>query len=404
MDEEEHMAVSGPGQPSYGKLFDLLRERPETTRTELVERSGLSKATVSEAVSSMMERGLLTEIGKRQPGRGRSQVVLAFQPAVRLVLGAQFTEHGCHVVLADLRAGPIAWAERANSATDPEGFVNAVADCANELRAKADAPILGLGVGVPGLVDPSGRRVVLSVPYGWEQVPIAEMLEQRLGMPVVVTNRAKAAALGEFWQGEHDATHEHLLYVHMGAGIVAGLVNRGQLYVGHGGAAGELGHTTVLPDGPACACGNRGCLHMLASESALVREVRSRVRRQPETPETSVLSLRDLGTLSIGRLQEAAGAGDQRVLEVVREAGSWAGIALANTINLLNPSLVVIGGSLAEFGDPFLQSVRNEVRQRALWDAIHDVEIALSRLGDSAGTIGGAAVFLDTVDVGTVLA
>lgn len=117
-----------------------------------------------------------------------------------------------------------------------------------------------------------------------------------------------------------------------------------------------------------------------------------------------MLSLRDLGTLTIGRLQEAAGAGDQRVLEVVREAGSWAGIALANTINLLNPSLVVIGGSLAEFGDPFLQSVRNEVRQRALWDAIHDVEIALSRLGDSAGTIGGAAVFLDTVDVGTVLA
>lgn len=400
------MTSAGPGQPSYGKLFALLREQPETTRTELVERSGLSKATVSEAVAFMMERGMLAEIGKRQPGRGRSQVVLAFQSDIRLVVGAQFTEHGCHAVLADLRAGPIAWAERANSATDPVGFVDALVECVEELRAQAVAPILGLGVGVPGLVDPTGRRVVLSVPYGWEQVPIAEMLESRLGMPAVVTNRAKAAALGEYWQGKHveDATQEHLLYVHIGAGIVAGLVNRGQLYVGHGGSAGELGHTTVLPEGPVCACGNHGCLHTLASESAILREVRTRMRRQPDGDTSSTLTLRELGGITIERLQQASADGDEIVLEVVEEAGRWVGVALANAINLLNPSLVVLGGSVAEFGDPFLSSVRNEVRQRALWDAIHDVQITLSGLGNSAGTIGGAAVFLDTVDAGMVLA
>lgn len=398
--------MAASGQPSYGTLFALMRTKPETTRTELVELSGLSKATVSEAVAFMMERGMLAEIGKRQPGRGRSQVVLAFQSDVRLVLGAQFTEHGVSAVLADLRAGPVAWAVRSRSATDPEGFVNALVECVDELRAKAQAPILGLGVGVPGLVDPAGRKVVLSVPYGWEQVPIADMLEARIGMPVVVTNRAKAAALGEYWQGgrQVDGSHEHLLYVHIGAGIVAGIVNNGGLYTGHGGSAGELGHTTVLPDGPVCACGNHGCLHMLASESALIREVRTRIRRQPEADASTSLSMQTLGNITIERLQAAAAEGDMAVLQVVQEAGRWVGIALANAINLLNPSLVVMGGSLAEFGEPFLLSVRNEVRQRALWDAIHDVEITLSELGDSAGTIGGAAVFLDTVDVGTVLA
>ncbi len=395
--------MAGQGQASHGTLFDLLRAHPETTRTDLVRLSGLSKATVSETISHMMERGMIAEVGKRQPSRGRSQVVLKFKPDIRLVVGAQFTEHGVHVVLADLLAGPVAWAERTNSATDPEGFVNALVECVDELRAKATAPILGLGVGVPGLVDPSGRKVMQSVPYGWEQVPIATMLEDKLGIPVTVTNRAKAAALGEYWQGHHHkkGAPDHLLYVHIGTGIVAGIVVDGQLYTGHGGSAGELGHTTVLPDGPACACGNHGCLHMLASESALIREARTRIRRQ--SGGDGELSMAELGSLSIERLQEAAEAGDPAVREVITEAGSWVGIALANLINLMNPSLVVMGGSIAEFGELFLQSVTSEVRQRALWDAIHDVEIVLSGLGDNAGTIGGAALFLDTLDVNAVL-
>jgi glucokinase-like ROK family protein len=392
------------GHASYGTLFELLRAHPETTRTELVQMTGLSKATVSEAISYMIERGMIEEIGKRQPGRGRSQVVLAFQPQVRLVLGAQFTEHGCHVVLADLRAGPVAWAHRPNSATDPEGFVQALVECVEELRPQATVPVLGLGVGVPGLVDPAGREVVVSVPYGWEHIPIADMLESRLNLPVVVTNRAKAAALGEYWQGHHTATTDHLLYVHVGAGIVAGIVNDGVLYTGHGGSVGELGHMTVLPDGPACACGNHGCLHTLASESAILREVRSRVRRRPGRSAATALPGEALGSLTIERLITAAAAGDETVLAVVSEAGKWVGIALANVINLINPSLVVIGGSIAEFGEAFLSAVQDEVRNRALWDAMHDIEIVLSGLGDDAGTIGGAALFLDSLDVKDVLA
>lgn len=393
------------GQASYAVLFELLREAPETTRTEMVRTSGLSKATVSEAVAHMIARGLLVEIGKRQPGRGRSQVILAFQPQIRLVIGAQFTESGCHAVLADLRAGPVAWADRPLPGSDPADFVEALAACVDELRQAAQAPILGLGVGVPGLVDPSGREVVVSVPHGWQHVPIRDMLEERLGLPVIATNRAKAAALGEYWQGDHrrDGERDHLAYIYVGAGIVAGFVTDGKLYVGAGGSAGELGHTTILPDGPACACGNRGCLHVLASESAILREVRMKARRQPEGETPGGLSMQALGALTIERLREEAASGEPVVLDAIREAGTWVGIALANVINLINPSLVVIGGSIAGFGAPFLDSVRAEVRQRALWDALHGVTIVPSTLGDSAGTIGGAALFLDSLDVARVL-
>src|SRR5665811_1424713 len=186
-------------------IFRLLRELPETTRTDLVARTGLSKATVSETIAQLLANDLVTETGKRQPGRGRRQVLLQLRNGSRLVIGAEFNEHGCRAVLADLRAGPVRFADRSFTSAEPEDFVNALEECVAELRAVATAPVLGIGIG---------------------------------------------------------------------AGIVAGFVIKGDPYYGHVGTAGELGHTTVEPDGPQCGCGNQGCLYMLASESAIVRHVR----------------------------------------------------------------------------------------------------------------------------------
>jgi len=401
--------MAGTGQASGVALFELLRKRPVTTRTELVRLSGLSKATVSEAISALMAQGFLHEAGKRQPGRGRSQVVLEFAPRTRLVLGAQFTEHGCHAVLADMRAGPVAYAERPLTGSDPAQFVDDLVACVDELRLHANAPIIGLGVGVPGLVDTTGREVVVSVPHSWQHVPICDLLEERLGLPVVATNRAKAAALGEYWQGTYvgpdaaPASRDNLAYIFVGSGIVAGFVIGGALYLGSGGAAGELGHVTVLPDGPVCGCGNRGCLHMLASESAILRTVRTRLRAQPGAALRGSLPMHSLGMISLPLLIDASNQGDDLVLETVREAASWLGIAIANVVNLMNPSLVVIGGPVAEFGAPFIEQVRTEVRQRALWDALHGVAIVPSALGDNAGTVGAAALYLDHMDVSALL-
>jgi len=397
--------MAGNGQASGVALFELLREHPTTTRTDLVRLSGLSKATVSEAIGALLEQGFLNEVGKRQPGRGRSQVVLEFAPRARLVLGAQFTERGCHAVLADLRAAPIAYADRSLSGSDPAQFVEALVACVDELRLQADAPIIGLGVGAPGLIDPTGREVIVSVPHSWQHVPICDMLEARLGLPVVAANRAKAAALGEYWQGEHTspAERDNLVYVFVGSGIVAGFVMGGDLYLGSGGAAGELGHVTVLPDGPVCGCGNRGCLHMLASESAIVRAVRTRARRQTGSALQQSLPMQSLGVIALPLLIDAASQGDELVLETVYEAASYLGIAIANVVNLMNPSLVVIGGPVAEFGAPFIDQVRTEVHQRALWDALHGVMIVPSALGDNAGTVGAAALYLDHMDVSALL-
>ena len=382
---------------SFQQIWNLLRQNPTTTRTELVTQSGLSKATVSEAVSQMLQRGVLAEVGKKEPVRGRRQVVLELQASQRVVIGAQFTETGCHAVLTDLVASPIAWADRTVNGTKPDKYIQALATCVDELRQHTSAPILGIGVGVPGLVSADGRSVVLSVPFGWEQVPICDLLEASLNMPVIAANRAKSAALGEYWQGSTDRadrSRRYLAHVHVGAGIVAGFVYEGTLLVGHGGSAGELGHTTMIPDGPTCACGNQGCLHMFASESAILRDIRARTRRRSEHARI-LLNLEDV--------KRSLNDNDETTLEVVQDAGRWVGIAVANLINVMNPSLVSIGGSVADLGDVFMDRVRQEVNRRALWEVMQGVQIIKSELGETGGTIGGAALFIDSLDVERIL-
>lgn len=399
--------------PSSEALFTLLRSHPVTTRTELVHLSGLSKATVSEAIASLMAAGMLKEVGKRQPGRGRSQVVLAFQPRTRLVLGAHYTERACRVVLADLLASPVAQAERPLSSTDPEAFVEAVVACVQELLEQADAPVVGLGAGTPGLIDATRHEVTISVPQQWFHVPLGAMLEERLGMPVVLANRAKAAALGEYWQGHPAPKGEaaggrpsSLFYAYVGAGIVAGFVNDGELHLGSGGAAGELGHVTVLPDGPVCGCGNRGCLHTLASESAIVRQVKAMMREADAyaPADGDGQAPPSLARMDIAMVVERARQGDPIVREVVREVTGWLGIAIAGVINLLNPSRVVIGGPVTGIGPPFIDALREEIRRRALWDSLQGVSIEASTLGDDAGPIGAAALFLDLASPGDLMA
>ena len=381
-------------------IFRLLRELPETTRTDLVARTGLSKATVSETIAQLLANDLVTETGKRQPGRGRRQVLLQLRNGSRLVIGAEFNEHGCRAVLADLRAGPVRFADRSFTSAEPEDFVNALEECVAELRAVATAPVLGIGIGVPGLVDDAGRSVAISVPFNWRDVPFAALVEERTGLATTIANRAKAAALGEYWQGSPSdlADRSHLAYITAGAGIVAGFVIKGDPYYGHVGTAGELGHTTVEPDGPQCGCGNQGCLYMLASESAIVRHVREAHTATPVHVRASHPPLDVHDGITIDDLSVAMKDGHPLVVQAIERAARYLGIAIGNLINIMNPSHVVIGGSLAAFGDVLLVPLRAEIQRRSLWDARNRLSIAPSKLGDDVGPIGGAALCLSRVD------
>jgi len=367
--------------------------RRQTTRTELTHLSGLSKATVSESVAELLDGGFLREVGKHQRGRGRSQILLEFDPTARLVLGAQLEDEGCIVVLADLCARPLRRLVVPVRGQTADDFVEAVCRGVEELHGQAGLPILGLGVGAPGLLDPAGRRIKISTTYGWRDVPIADLLEARLGMPVVVANRAKVAALGEKWYGAAKGV-EHLAYVFIGDVIVAGLVINEALYVGSAGGAGELGHVTMLPDGPICSCGNRGCLQALAGGAAIVQMARAKARRG----DASLLPTMTGGILervTLHMVLDAAREGDGVAREALVEAGQYLGIAIANLVNLVNPQMVVLGGPVGRVGTAILEPIRREVRLRAAIQSAAVLQIVPSALGEDAGAIGAVALFLE---------
>ncbi len=235
--------------------------------------------------------------------------------------------------------------------------------------------IVGIGVGTPGPVD-MRRGVIVSSPNlpGWRDVPVAEMLRSALGLPVCHERDANAALLGEAWLGAARG-HRDVVLLTLGTGIGGSVLVGGELHHGRDGYAWECGHMTIDPDGPLCGCGNRGCLEAFASGTA----IRNRTGREGS------------------ELFAAAARGEAAALEAVREVGVALGIGLASLANIFNPSLVVLGGGMAERGHLFWDAMIAEMRRRAFPAVTQGLEVVPALLGDRAGLLGAARLVFEAV-------
>jgi glucokinase len=265
-----------------------------------------------------------------------------------------------------------------------------VADITRDLDHARLLPAIGLGT--PGLVDMKAGLVKTAVDVNWFDVPIGAMAEQALGRAVYVANRSKVGALAELWSGR-DQNIRNLLYISIGTGIAAGVVIQGQLYTGANSSAGELGHVTILPDGPLCGCGNRGCLQALASGPAIANRAREQLRHMPGQ------QLLDLVEGHPERIQPetvfaAAEAGDALARKVVHDTAIYLGIAVGNLINLFDPELIVLGGPVGQRGQILLETVRAEAQRRAMAYPLSVARIVTSTVGPDAGAIGAAVLVL----------
>jgi len=247
----------------------------------------------------------------------------------------------------------------------------------------------GVGVGAPGLMD--GERGVITrlvnVPGGWPGLPLARLLERRLGCPCAVDNDVNVVALGEWRYGAGRGTR-HSVYLTLGTGVGGGLVIDGKLLRGAAGSAGEIGHTVIDPGGPPCACGSRGCLEARIGTAAILRRARQAMRDGSRTLRR--LAAQQGGRLSPALLSRAAGAGDPAARRIWRDVGVALGIALSNVMNLLNPERIVIGGGVANAWRWFSPSMRATVRRRAFAAPRRVCRIVRASLGDRAGIVGGA--------------
>lgn len=248
---------------------------------------------------------------------------------------------------------------------------------------------VGVGIGVPGSVEPDVPDVVTYAPnLKWWNAPLGQRVREFVQLPVVMENDANVAAIGEKWMGAGQGI-ESLAVVTIGTGIGCGLILDGRLYRGPKGAAGEIGHTILLPDGPLCNCGKRGCLEALTAAPAVVRMAREQISK------TSQGILRALfpDRIEAHHVFEAGREGDSMALEIVHRVAYYLGWGLANLINTLNPQCIVLGGGVAQAGEILFAPVREKIYNMALTVPAQNCAIVPAQLGNDAGVVGAAALF-----------
>jgi len=255
-----------------------------------------------------------------------------------------------------------------------------------------DKDILGVGIGSPGPVD-ALAGLIISPPNlpGWEEVPLRDFLEQRLSLPVRLANDANAAALGE-WAFGDGRGRQNVVYVTISTGIGGGVIAEGRLLLGHRGLAGEVGHMTLLPEGPRCNCGNYGCWEALASGTAIARDGAEAVRVHPAS-RLAKLCEKDPERVDARMVATAAGLGDRAAKEIIERAAFYCGVGVANLLHLYSPEIVLIGGGVSKMGDILFTTVRQVVLERVM-RPYRSVPIEPAALDVDVGLLGTVALFL----------
>jgi glucokinase len=285
-------------------------------------------------------------------------------------------------------------AQRSLGGLDQSSLLDVVVDAVEEVRVAAGADVEAVGFGIPALIDQRTRRAVFSVHLPLAEVAFADLMAERLGLPVFVDNDANVAVIAEHRAGAARGCREAVMLT-IGTGIGGGLILRGEPYSGRVGAAAELGHMVIDLDGPPCQgnCPNRGCFEALASGTALAREALRVARERPESGLGRALTERR--ELAGPLVTELAHDGDAAAREVIELIGTRVGVALANLVNIFNPEVIVIGGGVIAAGELLLAPARAELAARALPPSRDEVRVLPARFGVEAGMVGAAALAFD---------
>ncbi len=373
-------------------VLSTIYEADEISRAAIARRTGLSRTSAGEAVGELLARGLVEEVGRGHPRLGKPPILVRMKSDARQLIGVDLSGADFRGAVINLR-GEIRHAlnlpRDGRSGKDALDLVYVLVD---RLVAEAEAPLLGLGVGTPGLIDlRRGSPVHWAVNLDWLDVPLRDLLETRYGLPVHVLNDSQAAAMGEYFFGARQATG-NLVVIKSEEGLGAGVVLEGRLLHGDHFGAGEIGHVVFTNNGRPCRCGNRGCLETVASAGAILRAVRAAAGADPRSMLHDVARCDQ--PLDMEAVAAAYADGDSAVREVVHEAGRGLGIAIATLVGTLNVQEIVIAGGVTRLGEPLLDITRREVLTRCLEALARNTRIEFSAIGADITALGAAAVLL----------
>lgn len=346
------------------------------SRAEIARVTMLTRTTVSDAVTGLLAEGLVQEVGYGTSLGGKNPILLSLAADARYLIGLSLAQDKFIGAIVNLRGEIKQTVELPVHSGNGQQALEQVYQILDELLKTEWKPIVGIGVGAPGLIHTREGIVVNAVNLEWRDLPLANLLEERYHLPVTVLNDSQATAIGEYVYGEHEPDG-NLIVVNVKHGIGAGILINGRLFQGDGGGAGEIGHVAVQENGAQCRCGKRGCLETVASAQAVVRRV------QMETGRGSTLD----------EIRAAFEAGDAQVRAAVLDAGHYLGTSLANLIGTLNIQKIVLTGDMTRFGDAWLDSVHHAMQEAALARMAEGTQLEIGKL-DYRGCILGASALL----------
>lgn len=377
-------------------ILNMVRLKGPISRAEIAKITKLTPPTVTNIVAELLESELIVESDLGVSTGGRKPIMLKINSSRFYVIGVYARADKINAAIANLD-GKIIYQLDANVPESPtkEQFLEIlkgiVAECVDLAQADGQ-PVLGIGVGMHGLVDPQKGESIYATHLKLRQIPIKEFLETQFNIPVQVENDVRALALAESWFGQ-GRDLANFICVNIGTGVGAGIILDHKLYHGSSFAAGEIGHITIDVNGPQCRCGNYGCLEAFASGPGMVLRMQKAILLGKKTNVSQKIK-GDLAQITGEMIYEAALEGDRLASEILADTGRYLGIGLANLINIFNPSKIILHGGISRAGSLVIGPLKEVVMARALTDSAKQVSIVTSNLGKQAAVMGAFTLVL----------
>ena len=368
-------------------ILRTIKEKGSASRTDLQQVTGLSWGTITNTTRELLNRNLIREEGALSTRSGRKPVKLAINPSSHALVGVEISPERVQVLALNLAGDTLWFAEDKGAATNgetPEAVVaRAAALTADCLRAPnvASRLCMGIGVALPGALDVR-HGILRAAPRlpNWKDVPVRDMLQTRLGASVRIEHDPNCLALAERWFGDA-GNAENVLCIHLGDGVGMGILLHGEIFRGSQQMAGEFGHTTLDPEGPPCACGDRGCVESYCSASAVLGHARA----LPAAPSPIE---------NVEQLIYLADGGNKVATATFERFGTYLGIGVANLIDLFNPDLIVLAGQLAPAQRWYMPALDAELAKHAWPQASRN--LLVSQLGPRGTVMGACGMILQS--------
>jgi glucokinase-like ROK family protein len=364
--------------------------RAPISRAEVARVTGLTRTTVSDVVDQLLGSGLVEELGLGRSTGGKAPMLLQVPDDARHLIGIDVGDSQLSGAVVNLRGEVCERLELPLDGRNGEQALSRLEALLDGLIATVERPLLGIGIGTPGLIDTSAGIVRWAVNLDWRELPLAERLQQRHQLPVHIANDSHAAALAEFTFGGHGQMRS-MLVVKVGRGIGAGVVLNGALYQGDGFGAGEIGHSSVADNHRPCRCGSTGCLETIASTRAVVQRARELA---PHAPESLLHAVASPDGITFEDLVAAFAGGDQLATEIVTDAAHHLGRSIGALVGAFNVQHIILVGEMTVFGEPWLAAIRREAHRSALALLADETSIELGRLESNLVVLGAAALLM----------